>query len=234
MGLLACGLSGCRKPPPVVVYPEGNSPTTRALIGAGVSAGLQAKYGCEMGGCSPGYECREETGRCEPLQERAAGRPGATTSRSTDPLASSSTVAVSADGLLEIAGLDAQAIHAHGGPPANIDQITFRIRNLGDSDRPLRPTRVQLLGSQSCDEPPRQVRASPAVRGLHELPGPSPLVASWTAPAASEHEVLVVFDPVPATYTHCDRYAIKVIFAVASEELRSVAEVWATREADAP
>jgi hypothetical protein len=234
IAVIAPVLAGCRKPPPVVPVAAGGTTMTRALVATGVSAALQARYGCEMGGCSPGYECREQTRRCEPVAERPDGeeRPPATSD--LDPLESSSSVVFSADGTLELTGLDDRVSHSHGGPPAQIVAVSVGVRNFGAADVVLRPTQAELLTSHECEVEPRHVSATLAVHGLRQVREQTPLAASHTVAARDEPELMVFFEPAEVTYGHCDRYAIRITFEVGSEQLRPVAEVWVTRESDAP
>ena len=225
-------LVGCRKPPPVIVHPAGGTTPTRALVAAGISAGLQARYGCEMGGCGPGYECREATRRCEPVAERP-GESDEPPASELDPLESASTVEFSAEGTLELTGLDDRVVQGPGRSPALLAAVSIGVRNLGGRDFVLRPTGAELLTAHDCDVEPRHVDAALAVHGLREARTTSSLAASYAVPAHHEQEVTVLFEPVELAYGQCDRYAVRITFEVGSEKLRPVAEVWVLRDPEA-
>ncbi len=218
----------------MILHPAATTTAANALVAAGVSAGLTARYGCEMGGCGPGYECSEESGRCEPVGESPARRGAGGPVAPGDELESVSTVVFSADGTLEIEGLDARAILGQEGHPARVEAVSFRVRNVSDHEIVVRPTRVQLLTERDCATPPHHVRATVPVRGLREARAGIDVALELPVPARAEQELTVVFDPLDVGGGPCDRHAVRVAFAVGGEELTAVAEVWAMRESDAP
>ena len=118
-----------------------------------------------------------------------------------------------------VTGLDSTARHTHGGPPALLSSARFQVEHAEDAPVELRVKGVEYLRGHSCDTPPTEVVATPAVTDLRAADG-APVEA--LAPGTSQ--VTVNFEPVEAYLSHCGRFAFRVTFVAGEQALVAVAE----------
>lgn len=122
------------------------------------------------------------------------------------------------------------AAHGHGGPPAKIDRANFTIENHLDAPTRIEVSRVEFVTGHDCKDFPDEVRSTPAAKGIALGDAAPQLAIELAAGAEVDAEVQIV--PVEATYSHCDRYALRVYFLVDGTPRISVAETQVEREAD--
>lgn len=143
----------------------------------------------------------------------------------------SSANTVASLGELRIQGVDDHAMHVHGGAAAQLGQASFSVKNSGPQAA-LSVAKVEYLIGSSCEALPETVHAEPAVVGLSLGEGQSP-TKELKIPKG-KHALKVHFAHVPATYTHCDRFAFRVHFEGAGEAVVVVSETGVGREEPAP
>ena len=92
-------------------------------------------------------------------------------------------------------------------------------------------TEVAYMTVHSCDVPPTEVRSKPVFEEIRVTGIPKPKDArELTLQPKSEQDLIVVFTPVEAYYSYCDRFSFRVTFAVNGESLAVVAESTVSRE----
>lgn len=132
-------------------------------------------------------------------------------------------------GELRISGEEDQAMHLHGGAAAQLGQASFSLKNSGKPTA-LSVTQVEFLTGSDCDVPPEAVQSEPSVVGLslEERQGPSKLLEIPNG----KHDLKVYFAHVPATYSHCDRFAFRVSFESDGQQAVVVSETRVERVTD--
>ena len=136
---------------------------------------------------------------------------------------SASTTAVGKS--LTIQGEDGSALHTHGGDPARLANALFKVTIGERGPVKITVTEVAYVTSHNCDVAPAKIRSKPMFGGIW-VAGAKPEKSSReiTLQPKSEQVVSVEFTAVEAYYTHCDRFAFRVSFAVDDEPLVVVAE----------
>jgi hypothetical protein len=125
------------------------------------------------------------------------------------------------------AGVDGRTSHTHGGDSAHVDETSIYVRN--DTTTPLRvrARRLEWMTSGSC-EVPTEVRARPHVTGISLEDSYTPVPEVAIAPGTAV-TIRVSFDPQPAYYTYCDRFAARVTLDVGGESLAPIVETQVSR-----
>lgn len=143
----------------------------------------------------------------------------------------SSANTVASLGELRIHGVDDHAMHVHGGAAAQLGQASFSLKNSGP-EAALSVAKVEFLTGSSCEALPETVHSEPGVVGLSLGEGQSP--SKELRVPKGKHVLKVHFAHVPATYTHCDRFAFRVHFEGAGQAAVVVSETSVGREEPAP
>ena len=142
------------------------------------------------------------------------------------------TQAVATRSKFEIHGVTGQAMHTHGGPPAQLGHASFIFANRGDQARHVSVVDIEFLqGSKDCDHPPSKIVSHPKSGGILLSDGKQRQSAPEVeVKAGATVEATVGFTAVLAYYAYCDRFAFRVYFHVDGEKLAVIDEVNITRE----
>ena len=126
-------------------------------------------------------------------------------------LASTSASSVATVGPLTITGVDGTSRHSHGAA-ARLGSARFSLLLTGEQPVSLTVSRVEYLTGHDCDGPPTTVRSTPAFSGLISTDPSMKESVKVLEIAPGDSGVWVGFEPVEAAYSHCDRFAFRVVF----------------------
>ena len=141
------------------------------------------------------------------------------------------TSATAVQSKLEIRGVSGQAMHTHGGAPAQLHHARFAFANHDEKSHWVSVVEIELLqGMKGCDHPPDKVVSHPKSGGILLSDG----IQRESAPrvevkAGATVGATVGFTSVPAYYVYCDRFAFRVYFQVDGEKVAVIDEVNITR-----